>query len=119
ALTFGSLWALTRRRYLLAGALLVPAGLTKATVAPFAVTLLITIVIEMVRGGRAVVSWWRAGGAIALAFVGVAIWPAWTAYRLGYWDAYAVAHSAWGRSSIPLHDTLQWLGKAIHSPPTH
>lgn len=117
AFAFAGLWAMTRDRYVLAGLLLLPAGLTKVTVLPFAVTLVLAAIVHRRRSGPAAMPWWRVLSAIALAGVAAVAWPAVVAVRVGAWDAFSASQSAWDRSSIPLHDAAHWLASVVRDPP--
>ena len=116
AFAFGALWAMTRDRYVLAGLLLVPAGLTKVTVVPFAVTLAVAVVVYRRRQDSAHMPWWRLLTVLALAGVSTVAWPAILAVRVGAWDAISQSHSAWGRDATPFGDVDDWLVSAVTDP---
>ena len=110
ALAFASLWAATRQRYVLAGALLVPAGLVRVTVLPFAVALVVAMVTDRRHG--AAVSLPRMATATALAALGAVAWPVILAVREGSLGAFGASQSAWGRSSIPFAESA---GSLLHA----
>ncbi len=113
AFAFASLWAMTRHRYLLAGMLLVPAGLTKVTALPFAVTLVIAVIIYRRQEGSVRMTWWRLVAAIGLAGLAVVAWPAILAVRVGSWNALTQSHTAWGRSPVPFKDVIEWVPATV------
>ncbi len=108
-LLFCVAWAAVRERYLLAALLLLPAGLTKSSAAPYAVALIAVVVVRWRDRSRS----GPAGGTVlavtVLAVIGMLAWPAIVAIRLGSWDAYSAIQATWGRSSIPGRDTLAWI----------
>lgn len=116
ALVFASLWATTRRRYVLAGALLLPAGLIRVTVLPFAVALVVAMVVDRRRTRSVPLA--RMAAATVLAAAGTVGWPVLLGLREGSPNAYAFAQSAWGRSSVPFAETLQWLRDGWQQVPT-
>lgn len=105
-LVFASIWAVVRQRLLLAGVLLVGAGLTKTSVLPFAVALALVAVLGLRRSGAPRVRPATAVGAVLLAAAAALAWPAIVAASLGSATAYGDVQSAWGRSTIPGRDTL-------------
>lgn len=114
ALAFASLLAATRHRYVLAGALLVPAGLTRVTVLPFAVALVVAMYVDHRRSGAVSTGlMWLVGG---LAAMGSVAWPALVAWHDGSLNAFAFSQSAWARSSVPFAETAQWVWDAWQEP---
>jgi len=116
AFAFSALWALQRERYVLAAALLVPAGLTKLQVVPFALAVLAVIVFR----------WWRSKWtepaapvlvtAGLLAVASMLAWPIFTAVRLGSWDAYSQVRSTWNHETTPFLNTFNWIQWLVDLP---
>lgn len=104
-LAFAAMWAAMRDRLLLAGLLLIGAGITKSSVLPFALALAIVAI-----GGLRARSWQPqriagAVGVVVLSAVAVLAWPVVVAIALGSADAYGQVQAAWGRSTVPGYDT--------------
>ncbi|MEV6493989.1 hypothetical protein AB0M20_35995, partial [Actinoplanes sp. NPDC051633] len=93
ALAAWSLYALLRRRWLLAGPLCLLAGLTRPTAAALILVVCLSALIAIVRrrdGWRP----WVAGVTAPLGFLGY-FW--WVGNRLGRWDGYFIVQDdAWG-----------------------
>lgn len=108
-LAFAALLAATRERYVLAGAVLLAAGFVRTSTLPFAAALMIAAWCAW-RGrlGRRL-STPRLVVTSLLAIGSVAAWPVTVAVRSGELDGLAQVHAAWGRSTVPLHDTLAWV----------
>lgn len=116
ALVFSALWAMQRHRYLLAAVLLVPAGMTKLQVVPFALALVAVVGLH----------WWRSAhsqpssgvliGSIALSLVSMLLWPAIVAARLGSWDAYNQIRATWNHETVPFLNTINWLEWLVTEP---
>lgn len=116
AFAFSALWALQRRHYLLASALLVPAGLTKLQVVPFALAVLAVVIFR----------WWRSGftqpgflslvGSMFLSLMSMFAWPVVVAVRLGTWDAYSQVRSTWNHETIPFLNTINWVEWLVTIP---
>lgn len=108
-LAFGALWAAVRDRFVLAALLLLPAGLVKTSVVPYAIALVIAVWWTRVRPEQKPVALPTAAVVTAVSILAVVAWPLVVAVRLGSLDAYSTVQSAWGRSSIPFRDTAAWL----------
>lgn len=116
AFAFSALWALQRHRYIVAAALLIPAGLTKLQVVPFAMALV----------GVVIYRWWRSGfttprlpvvvTSVLLAGISMFTWPVYVAVRLGSLDAYSQVRSTWNHESMPFLNTINWLEWLFSSP---
>ena len=116
AFAFSALWALQRHRFIVAAALLIPAGLTKLQVVPFAMALV----------GVVIYRWWRSGfttprlpvvaTSVLLAGISMFTWPVYVAIRLGSLDAYSQVRSTWNHESMPFLNTINWLEWLISSP---
>ena len=116
AFAFSALWALQRQRYVLAAVLLIPAGLTKLQVVPFALAII----------GVVVYRWWRSGfttprslvvaTSVLLAGVSMFTWPIYVAVRLGSLDAYSQVRSTWNHETTPFLNTIMWLEWLVSSP---
>ncbi len=101
------------------GGILVVAGLTKSSVAPYALALAIVSIIALRRARRRTdggSSRRDAWAAVVLSLVAVAVWPVITAVRLGSIDAYARVQQPWSRRSIPVWDSVQLLWNAGTRP---
>ncbi len=108
-LAFAALWAAARERFLLAGAVLVAAGLVRNSALPFAVALAAAAWMSW-RGRTATrLSTPRLVAVALLAVASVVTWPLVVALRAGSWDGLARVHAAWGRATTPLHDTAAWF----------
>lgn len=105
-LLFLSMGAAVRERYLLAGALLLLAGLTKSSVLPYAAALALVALAGLRRSAQPRIHPGVVTGTVALAIASVAVWPVTVAVALGGLDAYGQVQAAWGRSTIPGRDTL-------------
>jgi hypothetical protein len=116
AFVFASLLLMIRHRYVLAALVLLPAGLTKASVVPFAVTLIIVVVVRRRTCGPAALSTLRALAAVGIAVLASIAWPGYVALRLGSWNAYWHAQSAWSRSGWPFQTSATWLQSAFTQP---
>lgn len=111
-LAFVALLLAGRGNYVGAGLVLVLAGLTKSSVAPFAIALIVVVVAAHWRERRSNLSArfdWSKAVAVALSLLAIAIWPLIVAIRLGSPNAYALAQRPWSRSSIPGWDSLQLI----------
>ena len=116
AFAFSALWALQRHHYILSAALLIPAGLTKLQVVPFALAVV----------GVLLYRWWRSGftaprlpvvaTSVLLAGVSMFAWPIYVAVRLGSLDAYSQVRSTWNHESVPFLNTVIWLEWLVSSP---
>ena len=116
ALAFCCLWAATRSRFVLSGIFVVLAGLAKVSVVPFAVMLVIVVLVSVARPSPARTPRWRAAVAIGLSAIGVVIWPLAIALRVHQWNGFVVSQSAWNRASAPLVDAGRWFVSAFASP---
>jgi len=117
ALAFASLLLMQRSRFVLAGLVLIPAGLTKVQVVPFAATLVVVLLYQRWQRGPGVVG----SGALVftplLAVVSVAAWPLYVAFRFGSLNAYAQVQAAWNIwEAWPLVGTLKWSVTLVTSP---
>ncbi len=72
---------------------------------PFAVVVAIVVDYRLAHP----VSRWRTASAVALCAVGTVARPVILGVREGSVDACAFSQSAWGRTSIPFAETVQWL----------
>jgi hypothetical protein len=115
-LAFAAMWAALRGRLVLAGSILLLAGLTKSSVLPFAVALIAVAVLSLRRSSVPQERPWRAVLALLLAAASVAVWPMVVAVALGSPTAYGDVQAAWGRSTIPGRDTLAAMYGLIGDP---
>lgn len=116
ALCFGALLAMQRQRYLLSGLLLIPAGLTKLQVVPFALALAIVVLVARFREKGAGPSWLIVLTSVSLAGISIAAWPALVAWRFGALDAYSQVQQAWNWERIPFVATFRWLISVVAEP---
>lgn len=110
AFAFAALLAMQRGSFLSSGLLLIPAGLTKLQVAPFAAALVVVVFYHRWRKGPSAVSNVGLLSTVALAGVSVLAWPAYVAFRFGVWNAYSQVQAAWNYwESIPFAGSARWL----------
>lgn len=114
-LVFLGLLLAGRGNYVGAGVVLIVAGLTKSSVAPYAIALISVVIYAWWRERHTAsvpVAVWSKVAALALSVLAIAIWPIIVAISLGSPDAYAQAQRPWSRSSIPGWDSIQLIWNA-------
>jgi hypothetical protein len=112
ALAAWSLWAVLRRRWLLAGGLCLLAGLTRPTAAALVAAVGVAAIVAVVRRPAD----WRAWVGLGLAPLGLVGYLAWVALRLHRWDGYFfVQDQAWRMSFDGGVRTVRVLGRVITS----
>lgn len=110
AFAFAALLAMQRGNFVYAGLLLIPAGLTKLQVVPFAVALVVVVTYRRWRTGPSAVSNVGLLSTVALASVSVVVWPVYVAFRFGVWNAYSQVQAAWNYwEAVPFLGSAQWL----------
>lgn len=116
AFCFGALLAMQRSRFNLAGVLLVPAGLSKLQVVPFALALIVVVVAARWKDRERGPSWMTVVISSSLATLAVAAWPAYVAVRFSAVNAYSRVQSAWNWEQVPLVGTSKWLVSVVAMP---
>ena len=116
AFAFSALWVLQRQRYVLAAVLLIPAGLTKLQVVPFALAIIGVVVYRWWRGGFTTPRLLVVVMSVLLASVSIFAWPIYVAVRLGSLDAYSQVRSTWNHETTPFLNTINWLEWLVSSP---
>jgi len=107
-LAFTSVWAATRERWVLGGSALLAAGLVRTSTLPFAVALVAAAWVAWRRPVRGATTASLVAVTV-LAGTSVTAWPLAVALRAGRWDGLSQVQAAWGRSTLPFHDTLGWV----------
>lgn len=116
AFVFASLWALGRGRHLLAALLLIPAGLSKMQVVPFAIAVVFVAFMDWRRGRGSVLTVPRLLAVAGLSAASFLLWPMTVGLYLRDMGAYSSVQSAWQRSSVPFADTWAWLQWLVSNP---
>lgn len=115
-IAFAAMWAAIKQRLVFSGLLLIAAGLTKASVLPFAIALVL-VAISSVRNHEVQPRRpWSTVGAMALALGAIVVWPLVVAVALGSADAYGQVQAAWGRSTLPGYDTTVAVVNLVRNP---
>lgn len=118
-LLFIALLLAGRGRLAAAGMVLVAAGLTKSSVAPYAIALIVVAawgLLRLRKRERVGQRQWDCVFAIGLSVLAIVIWPVIVGIQLGAVNAYALVQQPWSRSSIPAWDTMQLLWNAGTRP---
>lgn len=105
-LVFLAMLLALRERFIWAGIVLVLAGLTKSSVAPYALAIAICAMVALRSASLGSVRA-RAGVGAVLALLAIAAWPIAVAVALGSPTAYAQVQQAWNRTSIPGLDSVR------------
>lgn len=116
ALVFTSMWFLGRGRPLVASALLVPAGMIKLQVIPFAAAAVLVALHLWWRSSRSLRETVTTVLAVGLAGLSAALWPVIVAVNFGDPRAYQKIQAGWNHSAIPFVDTWNWFVQAFASP---